>query len=142
PPPRHRRLQGDRLRRHGARRLPARRRQRRPLPERGQHHSRIHDDQHVFEDVGSEWRVVRAADRSSDRARDRTSRREAATAYEHVSAIEKVAIANRARREIFDFCGTFVLDSVIFSSIIYIWYEDVGMSLQLVSWWLDGQTST
>ena len=49
-----RRVQSDRLCRHGACRLPARRRQRRVVPQRGEHDSRIHDHQHVFEDVGGE----------------------------------------------------------------------------------------
>ena len=47
---------------------------RRALPERGEHHSRLHDDQHVLEDVGGERAAVRAAARSPDRARDRAPR--------------------------------------------------------------------
>ena len=47
-------VQGHRRRRHGAGRFPPRPRQRRPLRERGQHDSRLHDDRHVREDVGGE----------------------------------------------------------------------------------------
>ena len=65
----------DRLRRHGARRLPARRRQRHAVRQRGQHHSRLHDHQHVLEDVGRERCRLSRAPRSADRARDRTPRR-------------------------------------------------------------------
>ena len=53
-----RRVQGDRRRRHGARRFPPGRRQRDAVSERGEHHSRLHDDQHVREDVGSERAAV------------------------------------------------------------------------------------
>jgi len=65
-----RRIQGDRRRRHGARRLSARGRQPGALPERSEHHPRLHHDQHVLEDVGRERAAVRAVARSFDRARD------------------------------------------------------------------------
>ena len=86
-------VQGDRRRRHGARRLPARARQRRPLSERGEHHSRLHHDQHVLEDVGGQRPLLPRAARSPDRARARAPRREAAAAHEHV---ERDAAAERS----------------------------------------------
>ena len=43
---------------HGARRFPAGARQRHPVSQRDQHHSRLHDHQHVLEDVGGERAVV------------------------------------------------------------------------------------
>ena len=45
------------------------------LPQRDQHHPRLHDDQHVLEDVGGERSRVSGAARSPHRARDRASRR-------------------------------------------------------------------
>ena len=45
---------GGGRRRHGARRLPAVARHRRDLRQRGEHHPRLHHDQHVSEDVGSD----------------------------------------------------------------------------------------
>ena len=57
------------------------------LSERSEHHPRLHDDQHVLEDVGRERSAVRAAARSSHRARDRTARGETVAAHEHVKRI-------------------------------------------------------
>ena len=50
-------LPGHRRRRHGARRLPARARRRPDLRQRGEHHSRVHDDQHVREALGGHRRA-------------------------------------------------------------------------------------
>ena len=74
------------LRRHGACRLLPRRPRRCALPERGQHHPRLHRDLDVSEDVGGHWRLVLRASQSTAHARDRASRAEAATAHvTHVS---------------------------------------------------------
>ena len=76
---------GGRRRRHGARRLPARRATPACSPQRGEHHPRLHDDQHVPEDVGSRAACpYPALARSPDRARARAPRREAAAAHQHV----------------------------------------------------------
>ena len=56
---------------------------RRAVPERGEHHPRLHDDQHVSEDVGGVRARVSRADRPPDRARARAARREAAAAHQH-----------------------------------------------------------
>jgi len=61
------------------RRFPAGPRQRRDLPERDQHHAWLHDDQHVFEDVGSVGRGVWNARRSADPAWPRAARGKATT---------------------------------------------------------------
>src|SRR5581483_4471200 len=76
-----RRVHRDRLRRPRARRFPARARHGRAVPERGEHDSRLHDDQHVLEAVGSERRGLPEAARSADRAGDRTPRGEAAVTH-------------------------------------------------------------
>ena len=53
------------------------------LPQRGQHHPGVHDDQHVSEDVGGDRTAVSRAPRSPDRARARAPRGEAAASHEH-----------------------------------------------------------
>ena len=62
-------VQGDRRRRHGARRFPARARRRHDLRQRGQHHPGLHHDQHVSRSSGrrraSRTRRYRSPDRSS-----------------------------------------------------------------------------
>ena len=78
---------------------------RRAVPQRGEHHSRLHDDQHVLEDVGGERSAVPAAARSPHRARDRTPRREAAAAHAACDA------RSRCIAKFFDFSCTFVLDT-------------------------------
>ncbi len=52
------------------------------LRQRGEHDSRVHDDQHVLEAVGRVRRRVPRAARSADRARARASRRQAAAPHQ------------------------------------------------------------
>ena len=90
-------VQGDRLRRHGARRLPAVARRRRDLRQRGEHHPRVHDDQHVLEDVGGERRRVSGPARSADRARARAPRRRSSSSapasHERLRASARCSLA-------------------------------------------------
>ena len=58
PPAVDRGVPGRRRRRHVARGLPDGARQRRDLPQRGEHHPGLHDHQHVSEDVGSQRAAV------------------------------------------------------------------------------------
>ncbi len=52
------------------------------VPQRGEHDSRVHDDQHVLEAVGGVGGRLSGAARSADRARARASRRKAAAAHQ------------------------------------------------------------
>src|SRR6266404_4880346 len=56
------------VQRNGARRFPARVGERPTLHQRDQHHSGLHLDQHVSQDVGAQRRADAQADRSSHRA--------------------------------------------------------------------------
>src|SRR5688500_15632120 len=73
---------GDRLRRDGPRRLPAVAADRRDLRQRGQHHPRLHHDQHVFEAVGRDRCRLPGAPRSPDRPGQGAPRRKAAPPHQ------------------------------------------------------------
>ena len=111
--PRHRR------RRHGARRLPARRRHRaRSFVNEINTIPGFTTISMYAQAVGGDRRRLSGAARSSRDARPRTPRGEAAASHER-----DVRRSRHRRRELFDFFKHFVLDSQFFSSIIYILYE-------------------
>ena len=82
---------GGRLRRHGARRLPAVARHRADLRQRGEHDPRLHHHQHVLEALGRDRRRLPGAARSPGRAGPRAARRETAAA-------DQRAVSRRVRR--------------------------------------------
>ena len=71
------------------------RRHRHALRQRGQHHSRVHDDQHVREALGRHGRRLSGAARSPDPARPRAPRREATPEDER-----GVSLARHAGRQL------------------------------------------
>src|SRR5262249_41595304 len=73
---------GNRLRRHGARRFPARATDRSCRGQRGEHDSRLHHDQHVLEAVGRVRHRLSGAARPAGRAGHRTPRRKAAAPHQ------------------------------------------------------------
>ncbi len=91
PPDGRRGVPGRRWRRHGAGRFPAVARDRHALRQRGQYHSRVHDDQHVRQAVGRHGRRLSGSARSSDPARARASRRETAPEDERAVSLARHA---------------------------------------------------
>ena len=66
------------------------------LPQRGEHHPRLHHDQHVLEAVGRHRPRVRRAARSADRAGARAACGEAAAAHQrHMTGTGATCVARR-----------------------------------------------
>ena len=82
PPPECPGVQGARARRDGTRGLLPGPAERRRLPQRGEHHSGVHHDLDVSQDVGSHRAAVSGAARPADRARHRAPRRKTAPAHQ------------------------------------------------------------